>query len=183
MNRLLSKVSKSIFSVKCPKFYVLAENSNSRCIQQYSKRQRRHPIDGSPVMPSLKEVDAVAAGPVAAAGTESANHPMITVTSSDDNNDARAYPTAAAFTGQIVAPTISIQPENPDDIPPDESAFTLPPHFRQSNPFHRNMRDLDLSMRCAICSDLYHAPVTLLPCLHNFCSLCIRNHFKATYTG
>lgn len=135
-------------------------------------------------MPSLKEVDAVAAGLVAAAGTESA----ITVTSSDDNNcnnnDARAYPTiAAAFTGQNIAPTISIQPENPDDIPPDESAFTLPPHFSHSNPFHRNLRDLDLSMRCAICSDLYHAPVTLLPCLHNFCSLCIRNHFKATYTG
>lgn len=73
--------------------------------------------------------------------------------------------------------------EDPSDVPPDEYAFLVPPHFSGSDPFHRDLSLLDLSMRCVICKEFYKAPVTLLPCFHSFCSLCVRNHFRSTYTG
>ncbi|KAG6328155.1 hypothetical protein ID866_10934 [Astraeus odoratus] len=37
------------------------------------------------------------------------------------------------------------------------------------------LRQLDASLRCTICSEFYDAPVTL-SCGHCFCSLCIREH-------
>ncbi len=76
-----------------------------------------------------------------------------------------------------------IRLENPADVPPDEYAFLIPPHFSNTNPFHVDLSILDQTMRCPICTEFYRAPVTLLPCLHSFCSLCIRNHLRSTYTG
>ena len=68
-------------------------------------------------------------------------------------------------------------------VPSDPSDFVAPPHFSRSDPFHRALSDLDRSLRCPICQELYSTPVTLLPCLHTFCSLCVRSHLRATYTG
>ncbi|KAH7927065.1 hypothetical protein BV22DRAFT_1032192 [Leucogyrophana mollusca] len=47
---------------------------------------------------------------------------------------------------------------------PDPSDFPTP-----------DLRQLDASVRCTICGELYDAPVTL-SCGHCFCSLCIREH-------
>lgn len=77
----------------------------------------------------------------------------------------------------------SIPKEDPKSIPNDETAFTITPHFSTSNPFHRSLHDLDLSYRCTICYQLYNVPVSLYPCLHSFCSLCIRTNLKSQYTG
>ncbi|KAJ8592629.1 hypothetical protein M405DRAFT_732940 [Rhizopogon salebrosus TDB-379] len=38
-----------------------------------------------------------------------------------------------------------------------------------------DLRQLDASLRCTICGELYDAPITLA-CGHCFCSLCIREH-------
>ncbi|KAG2157630.1 uncharacterized protein EDB93DRAFT_803321 [Suillus bovinus] len=38
-----------------------------------------------------------------------------------------------------------------------------------------DLRQLDASLRCTICGELYDAPITL-SCGHCFCSLCIREH-------
>ena len=78
---------------------------------------------------------------------------------------------------------IQIQHEDSTQIPTDPTAFTYPPHFTKTNPLHTALSELDETMRCNICREFYHAPVMLLPCCHNFCSLCVRHHFKATYTG
>ena len=91
--------------------------------------------------------------------------------------------TTKSSTSTMMARTDDTRLENPADVPPDEYAFLVPPHFDNANPFHRDLSTLDLTMRCAICTEFYRAPVTLLPCLHSFCSLCIRNHLRSTYTG
>jgi hypothetical protein len=91
--------------------------------------------------------------------------------------------TAMTTTSTKKTMKIIVERENPNDVPPDEYAFLVPPHFDAKDPFHRDLSCLDLSMRCTICSEFYRAPVTLLPCLHSFCSLCVRNHFRTTYTG
>jgi len=157
--------------------------------------------------PTLKEVDAIelkaaASAPALAAAVESERVGIAVETVSSGmppvNQDHATAPPAAApsppvrqsttttitTTAPPTKPLItSIERENPNDIPPDESAFLVPPHFSRNNPFHRNLANLDLAMRCAICSELYHAPVTLIPCMHAFCSLCVRAHFKSTLTG
>ena len=71
----------------------------------------------------------------------------------------------------------------PANVPDDQTAFLVAPHFSRNNPFHRDLSAFDLSMRCSICKDLFQSPVSLMPCLHNFCSLCVRDHLKSTYTG
>ncbi len=152
--------------------------------------------------PTLKAVDAVvptAAAPSAA--TAAAVEISIESTSSRMPNDNHAAATAAPLGAAVLhlpvpSPPLQMQQstkplttatsiarENPNDIPPDEFAFLIEPHFSRHNPFHRNLSNLDLAMRCAICSELYHAPVTLVPCMHAFCSLCVRNHLKSTLTG
>lgn len=159
--------------------------------------------------PTLKEIDAVvsvAAAPLpATAATISAKSERVRNTyessssgmPTDGHVSAGAVPppalaanspplqlqqiaTSSAPTKQLIT---QIERENPNGIPPDESAFLIEPHFSRHNPFHRHLSNLDLAMRCAICSELYHAPVTLIPCMHAFCSLCVRNHFKSTLTG
>lgn len=47
---------------------------------------------------------------------------------------------------------------------PDPSDFSMP-----------DLRQLDASLRCTICGELYDAPISLA-CGHCFCSLCIREH-------
>ena len=38
----------------------------------------------------------------------------------------------------------------------------------------RAMHDLEETLRCSICRELFHIPVTVQPCCHSFCSECIR---------
>ena len=149
--------------------------------------------------PTLKAVDAVASTAAAPTAAAAAVEMSTESTSSRMPNDyhpaATAAPPGAAVlplpspplhmkqSTKTLTTTTIIARENPNDIPPDESAFLIEPHFSRHNPFHRNLSNLDLAMRCAICSELYHAPVTLIPCMHAFCSLCVRNHFKSTLTG
>ena len=92
-------------------------------------------------------------------------------------------PTTTTTTTKWGRPSPIEREEDPSDVPPDEYAFLVPPHFSGSDLFHRDLSLLDLSMRCVICKEFYRAPVTLLPCFHSFCSLCVRNHFRSTYTG
>lgn len=142
--------------------------------------------------PTLKEVDSTAAATGAREGeigssssppAESAGgcgggggveiRPLVSMSSSSPEDNADGASSSVA----------KIQLEDPDGVPPDEMAFVVPPHFSPSNPFHQNMRDLDHAMRCGICAELYVAPVTLYPCLHAFCSHCVRQHLKKTSTG
>ncbi|RPA75785.1 RING/U-box, partial [Ascobolus immersus RN42] len=37
-------------------------------------------------------------------------------------------------------------------------------------------------LTCTICSSLYHDPVALLPCTHNFCGACIFTWFRERAT-
>ncbi|KAG1819685.1 uncharacterized protein BJ212DRAFT_1060396 [Suillus subaureus] len=60
-------------------------------------------------------------------------------------------------------PTNNVQALLSTNIP-DPSDFPMP-----------DLRQLDASMRCTICGELYDAPITLA-CGHCFCSLCIREH-------
>ncbi|KAG1849158.1 hypothetical protein DFJ58DRAFT_889325 [Suillus subalutaceus] len=60
-------------------------------------------------------------------------------------------------------PTNNVQALLSTNIP-DPSDFPMP-----------DLRQLDASLRCTICGELYDAPITLA-CGHCFCSLCIREH-------
>ena len=155
-------------------------------------------------MPSLKEINATTNPPVALQSSPNATDNNINpiISSSDNSNDAPEKPnnnknstvkkddglptTIAKHNNGPSSPTPSppqIQHESPTQVPTDETSFTHPPHFSSTNPFHRNLSTLDLSMRCTICYEVLNVPVSLVPCLHNFCSLCIRSHLRTTYTG
>lgn len=165
----------------------------------------------APSLKAVAETDSVATGgsPVTKGETSCSSHNAAvinSVSSSDNSNEAMLtnekndnglpelpnqklapVPPAAATTttsGAVVAAKkCSIVHEDPSKVPPDEMAFIHQPHFQPSNIFHRSLSNLDLSMRCTLCSEFFHCPVTLVPCLHNFCSLCIRQFLKSTYTG
>ena len=124
-------------------------------------------------MPSLKEVNA--GDPAVAAAV-----PHVVSSTSDGSNDA---PTVAAPDAQKMPPAPKVEREDPANVPDDETAFLVGPHFSGRNPFHRDVSEFDLSMRCPICKELFNAPVSLYPCLHSFCSLCVRDHLKREYTG
>ena len=160
-------------------------------------------------MPSLKEIDATANPPVALQSSPNAADININpiISSSDNSNDAPeepnnnnknstvkkddGLPTTIAKHNNGPPPNAPTQPppppqiqhESPTQVPTDETSFTHPPHFSPANPFHRHLSTLDLSMRCTICYEVLNVPVSLVPCLHNFCSLCIRSHLRTTYTG
>jgi len=150
-------------------------------------------------MPSLKEVDTMnttAAAAVVAqqeesssggGGLKSLNH-----NKNDDSITTNGAPTAKKTTTnntltqeQQQPSTIKqiIQYEDPSKVPPDETSFTTKPHFSTQNEFHVNLQNFDLSYRCPICCEIFTNPVVLVSCMHNFCSLCIRNHLRTTYTG
>ena len=65
----------------------------------------------------------------------------------------------------------------------DELDFITAPYFSASNPLHNSLKNLDLSYRCTICRELYTNPVAVMPCLHTFCSECIRKHCKIMMGG
>lgn len=109
---------------------------------------------------------------------------VVTDDSNTNNSTAAASTTTSTqIQQQQQKPQMTIPQEDPKSIPNDETAFTITPHFSTSNPFHRSLHDLDLSYRCTICYQLYNVPVSLYPCLHSFCSLCIRTNLKSQYTG
>ena len=45
------------------------------------------------------------------------------------------------------------------------------------NQIGNGLHDLECFLRCYHCAGLFHAPVMVEPCLHIFCSYCIRNKF------
>ena len=105
---------------------------------------------------------------------------------SNTNYSTTSTTTTAATSTQIQQQQqqqLVVPKEDPKSIPNDETAFTNTPHFSINNPFHRSLRDLDLSYRCTICYQIYNVPVSLYPCLHSFCSLCIRTNLRSQYTG
>lgn len=60
----------------------------------------------------------------------------------------------------------------------DEDCWVTAP-LTKHNPLHRSLRDFEQQMRCPVCHEFFHAPVSVQPCLHTFCSECIRNSLKA----
>jgi len=151
----------------------------------------------SDTMPSLKEVDTAtntdkaAAAAVAQQQEESSSGGGgLKTHNKNDDSTKNGAPTAKKTTTndtltQQQPSTIKqiIQYEDPSKIPPDETSFTTRPHFSTQNEFHVNLQNFDLSFRCSICYEIYTNPVVLVSCMHNFCSLCIRNHLRTTYTG
>ena len=61
----------------------------------------------------------------------------------------------------------------------DEDIWITGSEEQRKDPLHVGLRDLEVTIRCRICHDFYHAPVSILPCYHTYCSECIRSHFKA----
>lgn len=43
---------------------------------------------------------------------------------------------------------------------------------------YKQLYEMEQSMRCNICHDIYHAPVSIIPCYHTYCSKCIRQHLR-----
>ena len=146
-------------------------------------------------MPSLKEVDTInttaAAAVVAQQGESSSGGGGLPTHNKNDDSTINGAPTAVAkktatnTLTQQQPSTIKqiIQYEDPTKVPPDETSFTTKPHFSSHNEFHVNLKNFDLSYRCSICYEIFTNPVVLVSCMHNFCSLCIRNHLRTTYTG
>ena len=125
-------------------------------------------------MPSLKEVEELDPSEASVPGVP-ADHKKLSA-SAEPNNPAEDSSTS----DEKVA---AIRREDESTVPPDEMAFTHPPHFSKGNPLHRDLRDFDQSLRCEICYELYNIPVSLVPCLHTFCSHCIRTHLRDTMIG
>ncbi|KAJ1910894.1 E3 ubiquitin-protein ligase rad18 [Tieghemiomyces parasiticus] len=46
-----------------------------------------------------------------------------------------------------------------------------------------DLRQLDAHLRCGICKEFYTAAVAVTPCLHRFCSLCVRRSITAAASG
>jgi len=146
-------------------------------------------------MPSLKEVvDTMntAAAAVAQQGESSSGGGGLPTHNKNDDSIRNGAPSTAKKTAtniltqeQQQSSTIKqqIQYEDPTKVPPDETSFTTKPHFSTQNEFHVNLQNFDLSYRCPICCEIFSNPVMLVSCVHNFCSLCIRNHLRTTYTG
>lgn len=144
-------------------------------------------------MPSLKEVDTMnttAAAAVVAQQEESSSGGGLPTHNKNDDSIKNGAPTAKKTTTNTVTQQQQqqiiqqiIQYEDSTKVPPDETSFTTKPHFSTQNKFHVNLQNFDLSFRCSICYEIYTNPVVLVSCMHNFCSLCIRNHLRTTYTG
>jgi len=149
-------------------------------------------------MPSLKEVDTMnttAAAAVAQQQQEesSSGGGGLPTHNKNDDSTINGAPSIAIAKKTTTNDTLTqqqpstikqiIQYEDPSKVPPDETSFTTKPHFSTQNGFHVNLSNFDLSFRCPICCEIYTNPVVLVSCMHNFCSLCIRNHLRTTYTG
>lgn len=143
-------------------------------------------------MPSLKEIDTMNTAAAAAAVAESSSGGGgLNSNNKNDDSTKNGAPTAKktttndTLTQQQPSSTKQqiIQYEDSTKVPPDETSFTTRPHFSTQNEFHVNLQNFDLSFRCPICCEIFTNPVVLVSCMHNFCSLCIRNHLRTTYTG
>jgi hypothetical protein len=45
------------------------------------------------------------------------------------------------------------------------------------------LQELERELRCLICGHFMHAPVSISPCQHTFCSECIRRHWLRQHVG
>ena len=66
------------------------------------------------------------------------------------------------------------------DIEPHDEYMWLNSN-QPNDPLRRAMKDLEVTLRCPICSNLLDAnaiPVSIAPCQHTFCSECIRNSLR-----
>jgi late competence protein required for DNA uptake (superfamily II DNA/RNA helicase) len=59
----------------------------------------------------------------------------------------------------------------------DEDVWVAAP-LDATDPLHNSLKELEHQMRCPICCEFLHAPVSVIPCSHTFCSECIRTNFK-----
>ncbi|GAA5890378.1 hypothetical protein JCM6882_008813 [Rhodosporidiobolus microsporus] len=65
--------------------------------------------------------------------------------------------------------------------PKQRKRADLDAHLDDSTDFDApSLRALDHSLRCALCGELFTAPVLLTPCSHAFDSLCLREHLAET---
>lgn len=94
----------------------------------------------------------------------------------DTKSASNAAPKAAQPAPTKSAKVLPVEINLPEHS--DEFDFISPPHFSASNPLHKSLKQQDQSYRCSICSELYTTPVAVMPCLHIFCSECIRKHCK-----
>jgi E3 ubiquitin-protein ligase RAD18 len=158
------------------------------------KLQRKQPGNNIVVMVhlGLAEDDGPSSEAAAEENSKSSNekqtlkndNDLVNTNDSNTNNSTTTTTTTSTqIQQQQQQQQLIIPKEDPKSIPNDETAFTNTPHFSIKNPFHRSLRDLDLSYRCTICYQLYNVPVSLYPCLHSFCSLCIRTNLRSQYTG
>eukprot|EP00956_Cyclotella_meneghiniana_P004797 scaffold5916_cov44-Cyclotella_meneghiniana.AAC.14 len=130
---------------------------------------------------SKAEEEAVAMYPVEKQRLDSIMKAAATESTSIQNvQPAEATKSATTKSSSTKQIPIQQQQVNAISLPPptDEHDFTSPPYFSSSNSLHSSLSRLDLSYRCSICGDLYQTPVAVLPCLHTFCSECIRRHCK-----
>ena len=70
----------------------------------------------------------------------------------------------------------------PGESDDDEYMWKSPP-FSPSNALCSGLHDFESTLRCPICIQFLHIPVSLLPCHHAFCSECIRTNIKSKIKG
>ncbi|SPO26288.1 related to postreplication repair protein uvsH/nuvA [Ustilago trichophora] len=79
--------------------------------------------------------------------------------------------------------TSSPPPAPPPRTGKDYAGLSGQPHARCHRPSDWNndfsiLRNLDASLRCDLCFDIYTSPVSIKSCHHTFCSTCIRTHIN-----
>ena len=68
-------------------------------------------------------------------------------------------------------------------IADDDADMWVSPPFSASNSLHRGLREMEENLRCSICGAFMKSPVSVDPCHHTFCSLCIQQHARACLGG
>lgn len=95
---------------------------------------------------------------------------------SNDDHDLNAKGDLVHHSATVATSTYDVATD--DGVGGDDDDELLPArYFNRENSFHLNLVCFDQSMRCKICKEFMNVPVSL-PCLHSFCSECVRSYFK-----